>query len=467
MTSGAMKILRLAAIALSATMLTAVASHAADVAGEETDADAICKKKYGPNYIAFATTSGLSSCIQYSLSAFGYTGKDFAQNDLKLHGDRIWLPSGRQLPLLTYSKDDVSDDTSGAELGGGVTADVTVIHDTTNGPLVGYLQVGASTDGNFGGNGSSLADEQNIYNNGTVNIYPGVIQQAWVRYQNVQAGVQQSKFDFLYSGFSAFPGYAVKRRTLAAAATKNWGDVSLSVAAEDSSQRQMEDGVIANYDEEFYVDPVVQLRARYYNGIYQASGALHRVTFDGADYGMDDKQTWGVAGRVGAVYEFHQNVDKDSGEFDHVSRFMVTGAAAKGALGYLGIPNLAIDYTVNGQDDMELSTGASGVVAFDHMFTAETRGSITASGFVVDMRTDSNDILDMPSGQSVYFDQNVKVYGALLQLDVEHQLRPNLMIGAEASYTWTKAKGDYNDYEANDVVVDYPEIKAYMSWKLQ
>jgi len=275
-------------------LVAALAPAASSWASEAPGTEAPCKKR-GPK---FYYLEAIDACMKYDVSAFAYGGMDFAQNDIEMQGDRIFLPLvGTQLPLLSYSKKDVSEDTDYPKLGGGITTDVTVVRDTKGGPLVGFFSAGLYSDGDISGP-EDVFDSVNVYSEGAINFYPGTIQQAWMRYQGVQVGVQQSNFDFISAGYNGFPGYSSRARTLAVNATKNFGNASLSLSFEDSSIRNLDDGVIATYDEEFMLDPVLQFRGRHKNALYHASAALHRITFDGEDFRMDNQDSWGAPGSL-------------------------------------------------------------------------------------------------------------------------------------------------------------------------
>lgn len=453
----------LAAFGAGALLMAAsTPAISADATTKMSAEDYQCKKKYGR---PFEYVESLDVCVRFDASVFAFVGKEFTEEDIELYGNRIALPGGNQLPILTYDKVDVSEDTEYPDIGAGLTGDMTVVKDTAGGPLVGFLSVGLYTSGDISAP-DNLWDDQNMFNDGTWNVYPGVIQQAWVKYQAVQAGIQPSRFDFMSAGFSAYPGYATRDKVLSVAATKNFGDVSVALAAEDSSRRDRDDGVLANYDEDFMVDPVLQLRARYRNGVYHASAALHRVTFDGVDYGMEDSEDWGYAGRIGALYEFAWKGDPERKDDNQLSRVMLTAAAAKGALGYLGVPDFVIDYTADGQSNITLSEGASGLASFEHHFNPETSVSLTGSAFWSEMRTDDAVIMSI-GGMDEVFNQDIDVWGAKIQAGVEHRLKPNLAVGGEVAYTWTEISGEYDGYDAESQSVSYPEAKIYLSWKFK
>lgn len=424
--------------------------------------EAACKK-YGASFV-YLEHPGV--CVKHDMTMFGNTGMDFAQEDIEMHGDRFSVPiTGKQLPLLTYEEKDVSSDTDYLKVGGGISNDVTVVRDTKGGPLVAFLSAGVFTDGDLSGQ-SDIFEDQNIYNNGSFNFYPGVLQQAWVRYQGVQVGIQPSLFDFLSAGYTAFGGYASRDSTLAAAVAKTFENTSISFSVEDSSRRNREDGVLANYDDTAMFDPVVQVRTRYKNGLYHASAAVHRVTYDGSDFGMADSEAWGAAARFGAMYEFRSKGDPDVQGDEELSRIMATVAVADGAMGYLGVPSMVIDYTADGESDIALSRGVSGLLSYMRMLNEKTKLAVTGSAFWVNMHVDETTLVELPGGDFT-LDQDVDMTGAKLQLALERRLRSDLSIGAEASYTWTTVKGTYDGYDADQVSVDYPEIKAYVSWKLK
>ncbi len=455
----AAKSLGVTCVALVA-LLAAAPSQAAPDATPSPE-DAACKK-YGPSFF-YVQSAGV--CIKHEMSAFAYTGMDFAQSDIEMKGDRFSVPmNGKQLPLLTYYEKDVSDDTEYPKIGGGITNDVTVVRDTKGGPLVGFFSGALYTDGDFSSS-TNLVDDQNIYNEGTMNFYPGVIQQAWMRYQGMQVGIQPSLFDFIGTGYNTFGGYASRDSTMAIAVSKKFENGSVAFSLEDSSRRDRQDGVLANYDESIMVDPVVQFRTRHKNALFHASAAVHRVSFDGTDFGMADSETWGAPGRLGA--KFRSKGDPDVQGDEQLRKLMASVAVAEGALGYLGVPNFVVDYTADAESDIKLSKGVSGLISYMQMLDDKTKVAVTGSAFWANMGVNETTLWTSLPNCEFTLDQDVDVWGAKVQIGLERRLKPNLAVGGEASYTWTTVQGTYDGYDADKVSVDYPEIKAYVSWKLK
>ena len=115
---------------------------------------------------------------------------------------------------------------------------------------------------------------------------------------------------------------------------------------------------------------------------------------------------------------------------------------------------------------MELSDGVSGLISYMHMLDEKTKLSFTASAFWAGMIVDETLLAEL-NDYEFAIDQQVEVRGAKLQAGLERRLRSNLVVGGEASYTWTTAEGEYDGYDADVVTVNFPEVRAYLSWKMK
>jgi len=170
------------------------------------------------------------------------------------------------------------------------------------------------------------------------------------------------------------------------------------------------------------------------------------------------------------MFEFRSKGDPKVKGDEELSRLMMSVSVAQGALGYLGMPNFAIDYTVDGDGDMNLSKGASALVSYMRMLDERTKLALTASGFWSKMTIDETQLVERPEIEFA-LGQEVEVAGAKVQAGIERVMRPDLMVGAEASYTWTTATGfvtsAYDEYDLDVLTVNYPEIKAYLSWQIK
>lgn len=413
-----------------------------------------CKKRLGKRAIVYVDAE---LCMRADFLTFGYVGWDFAEKDLVFYGQRTTASS--LFPFLFYGKQDVSDETDTLKGGLSAQANFTFVEPTLIRPAVGYISLEFSTEGDF----DSLFDKQNVYNYGEVNLYPGIVKQAWVRKRGLSFGIQPSKFDFMRSGFSLFPGYAGKESLASIGYTHKVNkNFSVGVAFEDGRQREREDGVLAHYDDdEFRVDPVLLLRARQGLAVYHLSGALHTVDWDGTPFGIRDKSELGVAVRAGILLDLNRRRGK--GADDISGRFLASVAYANGAMDYLGIPDFAVDYIARQDGTLDLSEGVSAVGSYEYPFSPTLRGIVSGSGFYVNMGSEGHLLPSGPGLPLTKLGYDMNVYGAKFQLSLEKVLSTTTFIGAEASYNWTKADGAYNELDTDGTTVQYPEIKAYFT----
>jgi len=419
-----------------------------------------CEELLGQRAIADADAD---LCVRADLITFGHVGWDFADEDLEFYGQRTTASS--LFPFLFYGKRDVSDDTDSLKGGIAAQANFTFVQPTAANPAVGYVSLQFSTDGDFGSI-DSIFDDQNIYNDGDIDLYPGVVREAWVRKGGLSFGIQPSKFDFMRSGFSLFPGYATKKSLASIGYTHRiTEDFSVGVAFEDGTQRERDDGVLARYDDDDFlrVDPVLLLRGRTSSAVYHLSGALHQADWDGTPFGIPDAREWGGAVRAGVLLHLQRLYGKSAGGFWQKGRLLASAAYARGAMDYLGIPDFAVDYVARQDGTLDLAEGVSGVVSYEYPFAPTIRGIATGSGFHVDMRGEGHLLSGCACNALTELDYDMNVYGAKAQLALEKVLSTTTAIGAEVSFHWTKASGNYNGFETDAVTVQYPEVKAYFT----
>ena len=102
--------------------------------------------------------------------------------------------------------------------------------------------------------------------------------------------------------------------------------------------------------------------------------------------------------------------------------------------------------------------GYSGIASYEHLWTPTLKSTLTYSIFDTSETSGVEDRL--APGVAMWFD--VRVRGSQLQAGVEDMLQPDLMVGAEAGYTWTTADGVYAAIPAAPLPVSFPGVAAYV-----
>ena len=147
----------------------------------------------------------------------------------------------------------------------------------------------------------------------------------------------------------------------------------------------MYDGVLANYGRTYRPDVVAQARFGTPNLLLHVGGALHEI-HDVAAWDCcysPDHTLSGAAATAGGEYRVKWSDVFGSAAGDTYGRFLLQGALARGAIGYLGIPFFATDYVVNGDGDLKETKGYSAVASYEHLWTPTVKSSITYSIFGV------------------------------------------------------------------------------------
>ena len=135
-----------------------------------------------------------------------------------------------------------------------------------------------------------------------------------------------------------------------------------------------------------------------------------------------------------------------------------------GAPAYLGIPFFAPDYIAAGDGARYNSKGWSAVTSYEHMLTPRVKLSLSASYFNVWMHSDGEPVVPEDGPDPLVPDLNfeVDVHGTVLQAGLEFMPRAGMVIGVEAGYTTTSAKGRYVDFPGERATVGFPHIGAYL-----
>ena len=416
---------------------------------------------YGAGFFKLGDTG---FCGRVGYDVMGFAAKDFASHDIGLVGQR--LPSSvyaAGVPILYYYNKSFEAQTRDPYVGVDAQVNFVAMRQTDYGELIGYVNLRAAGQMENTGDGDLTYVSNNAVNG---SVLQGLVDQAWVRLGGLEVGVQPSMFGFARWGYSISPGYSSLVNTPAVSYTyriDNVGgsnnSVSASIALEDGSRRDMDDGVLANYGATYRPDVVAQVRFGSPNMLLHVGGALHEI-HDVAAWNCcysPDHTLWGAAATAGGEYRIKWSDVFGPAAGETYGRFLLQGAVARGAIGYLGIPFFATDYVANGDGDIHQTTGYSAVASYEHLWTPTVKSSITYSIF----RTSeaSNTELLAPN-EPMWFD--VKVRGSLLQGGIEDMIQPGLTIGAEAGYTWTTATGNYAGASSAPLSVGFPNVAAYV-----
>lgn len=276
-------------------------------------------------------------------------------------------------------------------------------------------------------------------------VGPVLVDNAWASMGAFTIGRRFSFFDY-NPGFSHKPGYASYRTTNVLAFTSPVGEgLSATLALEDGSYRRREDKVWASYRKDRLPDRLpdlvgaVHLEREWGNA--HASFALHELTRVDA-LGCpcpEGTKDIGVAGSVGV--EYRQTFGATHG------RIMVSGAAADGALDYLGIPSFAPDYIADAAGSIRKTKGVSAIASYEHVWRPDLRTSVSFSAY----RTSSGaDDLRWASR------------GYLGQVTVEFMPIPNLILGAELNHFFDAVRAEDSLSEGPLEQADLDRFLVYM-----
>ena len=438
------------------------ASAAGAVAGAPQDKNKTSEcAGYGAGFFKLGD-SGF--CGKAGYDVMGFAAKDFASHDIGLVGQR--LPSSvyaAGVPILYYYDKNFSKQTSDPYPGVDAQVNFVAMRQTDYGAFIGYVNLRAAGQLQDNGSGDMTYVANNAVNG---SVLQGLVDQAWVRLGGFEVGVQPSMFGFARWGYSISPGYSSLVNTPAASYTYRVDNVagsnnsvSASIALEDPSRRDMDDGVLADYGKTSWPDVVAQARFGSPNVLLHIGGALHEIN-DVAAWDCcysPERPLWGAAATAGGEYRFKWSNVFGPAAGDAYGRLLLQVAAARGAIGYLGIPFFATDYVVGGDGDLKETTGYSAVASYEHLWTPTVKSSITYSIFGV---SEASDMELLGPDEPMWFD--VKVRGALLQGGIEDMIQPGLTLGAEAGYTWTTATGNYVGNSSAPLSVSFPNVAAYV-----
>jgi len=416
---------------------------------------------YGTGFFKLGDTG---FCGRAGYDVMGFAAKDFATTDIGMVGQR--LPSSvyaAGVPILYYYDKNYEAQTRNPYPGVDAQVNFVAMRQTDYGALIGYVNLRAAGQLQDNGSGDMTYVANNAVNG---SVLQGLVDQAWVRLGGFEVGVQPSMFGFARWGYSISPGYSSLVNTPAASYTYRVDNVagsnnsvSASIALEDPSRRDMDDGVLADYGKTSWPDVVAQARFGSPNVLLHIGGALHEIN-DVAAWDCcysPERPLWGAAATAGGEYRFKWSNVFGPAAGDTYGRLLLQFAASLGAIGYLGIPFFATDYVADGDGYIKETTGYSAVASYEHLWTPTVKSSITYSIFGV---SEASDMELLGPDEPMWFD--VKVRGALLQGGIEDMIQPGLTLGAEAGYTWTTATGNYVGNSSAPLSVSFPNVAAYV-----
>ncbi len=425
------------------------------------DKSADCSSIYGSKFFQLGDTG---FCGKAGYDVMGFAAKDFANWDIAMVGQR--LPSmtyAAGVPVLFYYDKNFSAETANPYPGVDAQVNFMAARQTDAGPLVAFVNLRFAAQFPFTSDGGLTFVSNNAVDGSALE---GLVDQAWVRLGGLEAGIQPSMFGFARWGYSITPGYASLANTPAISYTYRFDNVgsagnaaSVSVAVEDPSRRDMADGVLAQYTPTRSPDFVAQARYGTPSFLFHIGGALHEIRDQAAADCCSSpvNSMWGEAGTVGGEYRIKWSDLFGAAAGDMYGRLMIQGAAARGAIGYLGIPFFATDYVADADGAIHPTVGYSGIASYEHLWTPTLKSTLTYSIFDT---SETSGVEDLAPGVPMWFD--VRVWGSQLQAGIEDMLQPDLMVGAEAGYTWTTAKGSYAGASGASLQVGYPTMALYL-----
>ncbi|AZG77465.1 porin [Methylocystis rosea] len=409
----------------------------------------------------------------------GFLGKDFATEDIAFTTQRLpayrygWngLGLSAAVPMLYYWKNPlVGKTTSGAYTGTYSMVNFLAFRNTDYGTISVFINAGlfARTVKNY--EGETRITLNQLYGN----YWRGAFDQAWVQWGGLRVGLQPSLFSFSRTGYTFMPGYASYMTTPAVSYTHRIENInvlpgllprlgaSISVSAEDPTLRRYPDGVLSRYPTGMgYPDFVAQLRVGAPAFVVHASGAMHEirdVSANAYNTFMPKYSTWGWAAQLAGEYRWKWSglVGPIGGEM--YGKAMLSATATQGALSYLGMPYMSIDYVSSSTGTIQRSSGQSLMASYEHLWTPVFKTSITGAAFQSYMGS-APEFLGFGNAA---FGFNTQVRGQRVVGNAEYWAGEGWAFGLEGGWTWSQANGQYLGGRGLPVAVNFPNVLTYM-----
>lgn len=422
---------------------------------------------------------GFCGAIHGSLT--GFMGKDFATSDLAFTTQR--LPTERlgwngtslvaAAPMLYYWKNPlVRNQTEGAYVGTYSMVNFLGFRNTDYGTISVFINAGlfARTEKNYEGENRITLNQINGH------YWRGATDQAWVQFGGLRVGLQPSLFSFSRTGYTFMPGYASYLSTPAVSYTHRIERLdilpsvlpalgaSLSVSAEDPSLRRYPDGVLSRYPSSTGVpDFVGQLRVGSPSFVVHASGAMHQirdVSANAYNSFAPQNSAWGWAAQLAGEYRWKWSELLGELGGNMYGKAMLSANASQGALAYLGIPYMSIDYIAGSYGNIQRTSGQSIMGSYEHLWTPFFKTSITGGAFQTYMGSAPEYLSVIGAVFPMGF--NTQVTGQRALGNAEYWAGDGWAIGLEGGWTWSQAKGQYIGGAGRTASVDFPNILTYL-----
>lgn len=406
--------LKSVAMALAGLSLSAATGFSADVRPLTAKPDAeplrACPE-YGPGFIRLP---GTDVCLKASIDLTLEVKADMAQKDIAIETARVI-----DNPIAYYDKQKF--DRADHRLISRVDPKLNfmTVSKIGDSPLISFVSLRSST--------LLTAASARDHTGGTEqSMY---IDQAWLKYMGFTAGRHASYFDFS-PGYTYVGGYASQKNLNLLAYTYGFGSTgSVSLSVEDGLERRVQEGVWAAYSGQRLPDLVAQARFTPSWGMMHASAALHQITD-----GLTGKTDYGYALNTGVEYRQKWADLFGPSAADTYGRILLSGAYARGALDYLGIPRFGTDYVADVDGKIAQTSGYSAVLSYEHVWKPNFKTTIGYSIFAL---------------KSAMMNFNFKVSGSVAQIGAEYMAAPGLMVGAELDYYRDSVRGTYFGTAAN------------------
>lgn len=420
-------------------------------------------------------------CAAIHGSATGFMGKDGATSDVAFTSQR--LPSMRRgldgklmlsasTPMLYYYNNPlVANQTAQPYAGMDSMLNFLAFRDTDYGTVSAFVnaRLYARTATDYSGTNRITLNQIEG------NYWRGATDQAWVQFEGLRVGIQPSLFSFSRTGYTYMPGYQSYLNTPGVSYTKRFDNIfpslvrnlgaSLSVAVEDPRMRRYQDGVLARYNYTQYPDIVGQARIGTPAFLIHVSGAMHQIrdvaayTYTGPS--AQRNSTWGWAASVAGEYRWKWSnfFGKRAGET--YGKAMVAVAGSQGALAYLGIPYMALDYVSDSYGALQRSSGQSLLASYEHLWTPLFKTAVTGAVFQTFMQSAPEDLGLMARLPAFGFSNQVR--GQRVAGNAEYWMGDGWALGVDVGYTWTTVNGQYSmGGRGKPIVADFPNGMTYM-----
>ena len=381
------------------------------------------------------------TCVKIGMDLLFETKVDLVGSDLNVQtqriiGDTSLTPS---VPLLLFQKQNLKNSVNRLTPRTNAQINFTTITPSDFGPVVTFISLQPGTD--------VAVFDQRFKLNGSNTI---TLDQAWVQFAGVTAGKHRSFFDVPQLGYGYAGGYSSGVNLNVLAFTKAFGEAtSATFSLEDAAARSQVDGVISGGGGTRYPDLVGKLRWEPEWGAVQVSGALHentdKTSADCCNASSHPREGYAVSGSFEWRTKWSDVFGPSAGET--YGRILISAAHAHGALSYLGAPFFASDYVAGVDGKLRLSSGSSGLISYEHLWTPNFKTTATLSAYSLHSSSDKSLIGGVP------FDFDYKVRGWQAQVGAEYMPISNLSFGSEVSFSRDRASGSYSSVAATPVKV--------------